>query len=146
VTRLEALRDALVSQERQASRGVTGNTDRVASLSDASKAPAEEPFKGFTCPPCGRFIRTEVNGEIIRSRTGSPPRFCSPGCRQAAYRRRRAGARESERLQHNGGRNRSLSPAENAGPPASLTEPSPAGKLTKTKAAKTNRRAAPLGQ
>ena len=63
-----------------------------------------------------------------------------------AYRRRRAGARESERLQYDGGRNRSLSPAENAGSPASITDPSSAGKLTKTKAGKTSRRAAPLGQ
>ena len=111
-------------------------------MSDASTAIAEEPFKGFTCPPCGRFTRTEVDGVAIRSRTGSPTRFCSPGCRQAAYRRRRAGIRESERLQHDGGRNRSLSAAVDAGP--NLVQP--AGKLTKTKAGKATRKAAPLGQ
>ena len=63
---------------------------------------------GFICPPCGRFIRTDLDGVVWRARTGSPPRFCSPGCRQAAYRRRRAGVAEGVGLQHGGGRNRSL--------------------------------------
>lgn len=68
----------------------------------------EAQFAGFTCPPCGRFVRTDLDGRLWRARTGSPPRFCSPGCRQAAYRRRRAGVDEGVALQHRGGANRSL--------------------------------------
>jgi hypothetical protein len=63
---------------------------------------------GFICPPCGRFVRTDLDGVLWRARTGSAPRFCSPGCRQAAYRRRRAGVNEGVALQLGGGRNRSL--------------------------------------
>ena len=69
---------------------------------------------GFVCPPCGRFIPTEVGGMVLRSRTGSPPRFCSPGCRQAAYRRRRAGVAEDVALQLRGGRDRSLGGSKGA--------------------------------
>lgn len=63
---------------------------------------------GFICPPCGRFVRTDLDGVLWRARTGSAPRFCSPGCRQAAYRRRRVGVSEGVALQLGGGRNRSL--------------------------------------
>ena len=63
---------------------------------------------GFVCPPCGRFIPTEIDGLVVQAQRGSPPRFCSPGCRQAAYRRRQAGVAEDVALQHAGGRNRSL--------------------------------------
>ncbi len=63
---------------------------------------------GFVCPPCGRFVPTEVDGVVLRAGRGSPPRFCSPGCRQAAYRRRQAGVAEDVGLQLAGGRNRSL--------------------------------------
>ncbi len=63
---------------------------------------------GFICPPCGRFVRTDLDGVLWRPRTGSAPRFCSPGCRQAAFRRRRAGVDEGVPLQREGGRNRSI--------------------------------------
>ena len=66
---------------------------------------------GFVCAPCGRFIPTEVDGFVLRARTGSAQRFCSPGCRQAAYRRRRAGVGEDTPLQFAGGRGRSLNPS-----------------------------------
>jgi len=74
----------------------------------AMSGPAEVAPAGFTCPPCGRFVRTDLDGVLWRARSGSPARFCSPGCRQAAYRRRRAGAGEGVPLQRDGGRNRSL--------------------------------------
>jgi hypothetical protein len=63
---------------------------------------------GFVCPPCGRFVPTSVEGVVLRDGRGSPPRFCSPSCRQAAYRRRRAGVAEDMPLQLGGGRDRSL--------------------------------------
>lgn len=63
---------------------------------------------GFVCPPCGRFVPTLVDGVVLRDGRGSPPRFCSPGCRQAAYRRRQAGVAEDMPLQPGGGRDRSL--------------------------------------
>jgi hypothetical protein len=70
---------------------------------------------GFICPPCGRFVPTEVDGIVLRAGTGSPPRFCSPGCRQAAYRRRQAGVAEDVALQLRGGRDRSLAGRKEAG-------------------------------
>jgi hypothetical protein len=63
---------------------------------------------GFVYPPCGRFMPTEVDGLVLRARWGSPPRFCSPSCRQAAYRRPQAGVAEDVALQLRGGRGRSL--------------------------------------
>lgn len=63
---------------------------------------------GFTCPVCNRDIATSVDGLFHNPDRGSRQRFCSPGCRQAAYRRRRAGAPANTPLQHRGGRNRSL--------------------------------------
>lgn len=85
---------------------------------DASATPARERApkrSGYTCPPCGRFVPTEVDGVVFRTRTGSPPRFCSPGCRQAAYRRRQAGVAEDVALQLRGGRDRSLAQRKAAG-------------------------------
>jgi len=70
---------------------------------------------GFTCPPCGRFVPTEVDGVVLRALTGSPPRFCAPGCRQAAYRRRQAGVSEGVALQLRGGRDRSLAERKGTG-------------------------------
>ena len=63
---------------------------------------------GFVCPPCGRFVPTSVQGVVLRDGRGSPSRFCSPSCRQAAYRRRQAGVAEDMPLQLGGGRDRSL--------------------------------------
>jgi hypothetical protein len=63
---------------------------------------------GFTCPVCDRQIVTSVEGLFTNPARGSRQRFCSPACRQAAYRRRRAAAPETEPLQPRGGRSRSL--------------------------------------
>jgi hypothetical protein len=88
---------------RDASRVAAGKAAPVRTAVDVAIAPV-----GFICPPCGRFVRTDLDGVLWRARTGSSPRFCSPGCRQAAYRRRRAGVNEGVALQLGGGRNRSL--------------------------------------
>jgi hypothetical protein len=85
---------------------------------DPSAAPAileAAQRAGFTCPPCGRFVLREVEGVVLRASTGSPSRFCSPACRQAAYRRRRAGVGEDVALQVRGGRGRSLAGWEGPG-------------------------------
>lgn len=74
-------------------------------MSDAFAGPARE---GFTCPTCGRFVTTAVQGLFSDRKRGSPRRFCTPGCRQAAYRRRLAGVPETIGLQHRGGKNRRL--------------------------------------
>jgi len=49
---------------------------------------------GFTCPAYGQFIVTAVEGIWTTPTVGSPRRFCTPACRQAAYRWRRAGPPE----------------------------------------------------
>jgi hypothetical protein len=73
------------------------------------REPSPEPQrKGFTCPVCGRFIVTTIEGLFTNARSGSPRRFCDHACRQAAYRRRRAGAAEETPLQLKGGRGRQL--------------------------------------
>jgi hypothetical protein len=66
--------------------------------------------EGFHCACCRRFIPTALPGLSRAPRTGSPQRFCSPGCRQAAYRRRRAGVPEDVPLAHRGGGRRRLAP------------------------------------
>jgi hypothetical protein len=66
--------------------------------------------QGFVCALCGRFNVTTVEGLFHRNRVGSPQRFCDHACRQAAYRRRRAGIQEDTPLQRSGGRNRRLNP------------------------------------
>jgi hypothetical protein len=76
-------------------------------MRDASDPPARD---GFTCPVCGRFIVTAVDGVWSAPTPGSPRRFCDPACRQAAYRRRRAGVNEDTPRQTTGGRNRHLTP------------------------------------
>jgi hypothetical protein len=63
---------------------------------------------GFTCPVCGRFIVTAVVGLYRDISVGSPRRFCDAACRQAAYRRRRAGVAEDTPRQTRGGRDRAL--------------------------------------
>jgi hypothetical protein len=90
-------RDAKATTSRDAARTVRSgkNTSKPARV-------------GFVCLPCGRFVPTSVEGVVLRVGRGSPPRFCSPGCRQAAYRRRRAGVAEDVPLQLGGGRDRSL--------------------------------------
>jgi hypothetical protein len=66
--------------------------------------------EGFACAACGRFNITAVEGLFDRNRAGSAQRFCDHACRQAAYRRRRAGVPEDAPLQQRGGRNRRLNP------------------------------------
>jgi len=72
-------------------------------------ASGQQRRQGFTCPVCQRFIVTAVDGLFARPRQGSPQRFCSPACRQAARRRRAAGVDEATPLQRAGGR--SLAPS-----------------------------------
>jgi len=84
-------------------------------MRDASDRPDRT---GFVCQVCGRFTTTAVEGVYSNPAVGSPRRFCTPGCRQAAYRRRRAGTAEATPLQHHGGRRRRL----NADP---QTDPTP---------------------
>jgi hypothetical protein len=79
----------------------------TAGMRDASASPRRE---GFTCPVCGRFITTFLEGIYASPRSGSPRRFCTPACRQAAARRRAAGVPETTALQHTGGRTRRLNP------------------------------------
>ena len=74
-------------------------------MRDASDEPKRE---GFECPVCGRFLTTALEGFWHNPRVGSPQRFCDPACRQAAYRRRRAGVAESTPRQVKGGRDRHL--------------------------------------
>src|SRR5579875_1182692 len=108
-------RDA--SGRKPAARGTRaaggGGRPAASASSDASRSPvrgrrASPRPLGFVCPPCGRFVATVVEGVVSRAERGSPPRFCSPACRQAAYRRRRAGVAEDVPLQPTGGRDRSL--------------------------------------
>ncbi len=68
------------------------------------------PRTGFTCACCGREVVTSAGGISFGPATGSPRRFCSPACRQAALRRRRAGVAENTPPQRAGGGSRSLSP------------------------------------
>ena len=79
-----------------------------APLRDASETLGRE---GFHCPSCNRDILTALDGVFRKRQSGSPQRFCSPSCRQAAYRRRRAGVSETVPGQFKGGRNRCLAAA-----------------------------------
>ena len=74
-------------------------------MRDASDPPV---CQGFICESCLRFFTTGVEGLFSNPRVGSPQRFCTPACRQAAYRRRRAGVPDGTPLQRRGGRGRSL--------------------------------------
>ncbi|MDA8264737.1 MAG: hypothetical protein M0T79_05200 [Actinomycetota bacterium] len=71
--------------------------------------------EGFACAGCGRFIVTAVADLWRNPSVGSPRRFCDPACRQAAYRRRRAGIAEDAPRQQTGGRGRSLRPTSERG-------------------------------
>ncbi len=74
-------------------------------MRDALPEPGRE---GFVCGPCGRFIVTAICGLYRARARGSARRYCSASCRQAAYRRRRAGLPENLLRQHRGGRGRRL--------------------------------------
>ena len=78
-------------------------------MRDASGRPAREVSR---CQCCGADTVIAVEGLFTNPKPGSPRRFCSPACRQAAYRRRQAGVAESTRLQRSGGRDRSLTTPE----------------------------------
>jgi len=71
-------------------------------------SPDGHPRHGLTCQACGRLVVTDIDGLFHNPERGSPQRFCSPACRQAAYRRRRAAVAENTPRQPTGGRNRSL--------------------------------------
>lgn len=64
---------------------------------------------GGYCQACGHLVVTAVEGLFDNPRRGSEQRFCSPACRQRAYRRRRAQVEESAPAQRRGGRGRRLS-------------------------------------
>ena len=87
-------------------------------MRDASDRPARQ---GFTCACCGRFVVTAVDGLFANPAVGSPRRFCDPACRQAAYRRRRAGAPENTAPPRTGGRNRHLTTTDNKEAPGPAT-------------------------
>jgi hypothetical protein len=87
-------------------------------MRDASHQPARD---GFTCPVCGRFIPTTIDGVPTAPTSGSPRRFCDPACRQAAYRRRRAGVTEDTPRQTIGGRNRRLTSTNKEAPSTTTT-------------------------
>jgi hypothetical protein len=82
-------------------------------MRDASDRPAREVSR---CQCCGADTVITVEGLFSNPKTGSPRRFCSPACRQAAYRRRRAGVAEDTRPQRSGGRDRSLTTPEKMTP------------------------------
>ena len=95
---------------RNASRGI--NTEAPAG-SPPGEAPmrnaSEEPRRTeFVCARCRRVIPTAIEGLFYNHPVGSPQRFCSSSCRQAAWRRRRAGVPEDTPLQWRGGRYRRL--------------------------------------
>jgi hypothetical protein len=50
---------------------------------------------GFTCQACDHTVITTIQGLYDNPAVGSPQRFCSPACRQAAWRRRQAGTAEN---------------------------------------------------
>ncbi|MGH9155392.1 MAG: hypothetical protein ACRD1K_06035 [Acidimicrobiales bacterium] len=77
----------------------------MSTLRDASPEAGRE---GFECSVCGRFIVTALEGFWRNPSVGSRRRFCDPACRQAAYRRRRAGVAEDTPRQSSGGRDRRL--------------------------------------
>jgi hypothetical protein len=79
--------------------------------------PAGPARHGFMCAACGRLIITAVEGLFCNPARGSARRFCTPSCRQAARRRRRAGAAEDAPLQYAGGRARSLAPGGHGSTP-----------------------------
>jgi len=70
------------------------------------------------CECCGRETIHAVEGLFSNPKPGSTRRFCDPACRQAAYRRRRAGVAETTPIQRQGGRNRRLQPTQEVTPTA----------------------------
>ncbi len=85
------------------------------SMRDASDEPTRELSR---CQCCGTQTVIAVEGVFRNPKPGSPRRFCSPACRQAAYRRRQAGAPETAPAQLSGGRSRRLGAIEEVMPQA----------------------------
>ena len=82
---------------------------RNASRRPAAQVPNDEPAcTSFACACCGRTVVTAVEGIFYNPNVGSERRFCDAACRQAAWRRRHAGAPEATALQRRGGRARGL--------------------------------------
>jgi len=76
---------------------------------DTPMRDASEPARhGYHCAACGWFTLTAIDGLFYNPAVGSPARFCSASCRQAAYRRRRSGVGEDTPRQLTGGRTRHL--------------------------------------
>ena len=74
-------------------------------MRDASGRPGREVV---VCECCGTTVVTAMEGLFRNPAVGSARRFCSPACRSAAHRRRRAGAAEDAPRQLSGGRGRAL--------------------------------------
>lgn len=73
------------------------------------QAPNEEPARtSFVCACCGRTVVTALEGSFYNPPVGSKRRFCDAACRQAAWRRRKAGVAEATAPQRRGGRSRGL--------------------------------------
>ena len=88
---------------------------RNASRWPDGQAPNDEPARtSFVCACCGRTVVTVVEGSFYNPPVGSKRRFCDPACRQAAWRRRKAGVAEATAPQRTGGRARRL--AKGGGP------------------------------
>ena len=82
---------------------------RNASRRSARTPLDEEPRRtSFTCACCGREVVTAIEGLFCNHPVGSERRFCDAACRQAAWRRRKAGAPEGTPLQRRRGRSRGL--------------------------------------
>jgi hypothetical protein len=78
-------------------------------MRDASDRPEREVCR---CECCGADTIIAVEGLFRNPQPGSRGRFCGAACRQAAYRRRRAGVAESTPAQRSGGRGRGLRAVE----------------------------------
>jgi len=100
---------------------------RDASTSPAPTVSASRPMRDASDRPTRKIVRCEccgtdtviaVDGLFSNPQPGSPRRFCSPACRQAAYRRRQAGVNEAVKPQRKGGRDRNLRAAKEVTPPA----------------------------
>jgi hypothetical protein len=75
---------------------------------DLTTQPGRPGPLGFTCQACGTVVVTAVDELFTNPPRGSRQRFCSPACRQAAYRRRHAHVDEDAPRQHTGDRTRGL--------------------------------------
>ena len=71
---------------------------RNASRRSARTPLDEEPRRtSFICACCGREVVTAIEGLFYNHPVGSERRFCDAACRQAAWRRRKAGPPRAHR-------------------------------------------------